>query len=73
MKNLLILLVIKKKLIIKKINNINISKIINKMIKWNQILEKKNLNITIWIKIIKYKLEIKSIENSIYIINNRVK
>ena len=58
---------------IKKINNINISKIINKMIKWNQILEKKNLNITIWIKIIKYKLEIKSIENSIYIINNRVK
>ena len=73
MKNLLILLIIKKKLIIKKINNINISKIINKIIKWNQILEKKNLNITIWIKIIKYKLEIKSIENSIYIINNRVK
>ena len=57
----------------KKINNINISKIINKIIKWNQILEKKNLNITIWIKIIKYKLEIKSIENSIYTINNRVK
>ena len=73
MKNLLILLIIKKKLIIKKINNINISKIINKIIKWNQILEKKNLNITIWIKIIKYKLEIKSIENSIYTINNRVK
>ena len=73
MKNLLILLIIKKKLIIKKINNINISKIINKIIKWNQILEKKNLNITIWIKIIKYKLEIKSIENNIYIINNRVK
>ena len=51
----------------------NISKIINKIIRWNQILEKKTLNNIIWIKINKYKLEIKSIENITYIINNKVK
>jgi len=38
---------IKNIFIIKKINNINISKIINKIIKWYQILEKKILYIII--------------------------
>jgi len=35
------------------------------MIKWNQILEKKNLKKIIWIKIIMNTLEIKSIEKNI--------
>jgi hypothetical protein len=35
------------------------------MIKWNQILEKKNLKKIIWIKIIMNILEIKSIEKNI--------
>ena len=35
----------KNKFIIKKINNINISKIINRIIRWYQILEKKILSI----------------------------
>ena len=43
----------------------NISNSINKMIKWNQILEKKNLKKIIWIKIIMNILEIKSIEKNI--------
>ena len=44
-KNIDILCIIKNKFIIKKINNINISKIINKIIRWYQILEKKILSI----------------------------
>ena len=46
-KNIDILFIIKNIFIIKKISNMNISKIINKIIKWYQILEKKTLYIII--------------------------
>lgn len=46
-KNIDILLTKKNMFIIKKINNINISKIINKIIKWYHTLEKKILYIII--------------------------
>ena len=46
-KNIDILFIIKNIFIIKKISNMNISRIINKIIKWYQILEKKILYIII--------------------------
>jgi len=62
-KNIDNLFIIKNKLTNKKIININISKNINKIIKWNQDILKKILKKIIWIHKIKYKLIVTSIEN----------
>ena len=61
-KNIDILFIIKNIFIIKKISNMNISKIINKIIKWYQILEKKTLYIIICKKNNINKDDIMSIE-----------
>ena len=49
-----------------KINSINISKIISRIIKWYQIFDIKNLKNTIWIINKKAKFIVKSKEKTIY-------